>query len=85
MKNLFPFLLLVLFGCAARVQLMPHIDLTYPRTTGVDVFRTLAPQRDYVEFAELWINSNQPDAAATAPSEFTSAKLPITPSDAPGP
>ena len=62
MKNLSPFLLLVLFGCAARVQVMPYTDLTYPPTTGVDVFRTLAPQRDYVEFAELWINSNQPDA-----------------------
>ena len=62
MKNLSPFLLLVLFGCAARVQVMPYTDLTYPPTTGVDVFRTLTPQRDYVELAELWINSNQPDA-----------------------
>ena len=62
MKNLSLFLLLILFGCTARVQVMPYTDLTYPPTAGVDVFRTLAPQRDYVEFAELWINSNQPDA-----------------------
>ncbi len=61
-KVSFFFLPLLFFGCAPRVQVMPYTNLTYPPTTRVEVFRTLQPERDYIELAELWINSNQPDA-----------------------
>ena len=63
MKNLIPSLLcLFLLGCAPRVHVMPYTDITYPPTTEVEVFRTLHPDREYVELAELWIDSNHPDA-----------------------
>ncbi len=63
MKKLsFFFLPLLFLGCAPRVHVMPYTDLTYLPTTSVEVFRTLAPQQPYIELAELWINSNQPDA-----------------------
>ncbi len=63
MKKLsFLFLPLLFLGCAPRVQVMPYTELTYAPTTRVEVFRTLQPQHDYIELAELWINSNQPDA-----------------------
>ena len=83
MKKLsFFFLPLLFLGCAARVQVMPYTDLTYPPTTEVEVFRTLHPQHDYIELAELWINSNQPDAVQKIAEQanlvvFVAAGLPL--------